>query len=190
MKSLKYVAIMALVAAPIIATQARSSSDNMGHKFFDLSYNGSVHGYSKHPYNGSRFPEQIKAPGHKLFVFSPHHRAWAAYEANGSRVATGIANGGNSFCDDLGQACQSPVGMHQVYMKGTSDCKSRKFPVGVGGAPMPYCMYFKGGYAIHGSPYISNNNTSHGCIRVTTSAAHWLSQNFMSVGTKVMIMSY
>lgn len=189
MKSYQYILAAALIASPVVATQARSHNTE-GRSFFDLSYNGKVHSYNRHPYGNSRFPDQIRAPGQRIFVFSPRHKAWAAYEANGTRVATGIANGGNSFCDDLGQACQSPSGVHRVYMKGTADCKSRKFPVGVGGAPMPYCMYFKGGYAIHGSPYISNNNTSHGCIRVTTDAARWLSGNFMGIGTKVMIMNY
>ncbi len=188
MKSFKHI-VVAAAAAALITTPLLVSAQE-GHTFFDLTYNGSVHSYSHHPYGSSRFPDQIRAPGHKLFIFSPHYRAWAAYESDGSRVATGIANGGNSFCPDLGQSCPSPVGMHAVYMKGSYDCKSRKFPVGVGGAPMPYCMYFKGGYAIHGSPYLSNNNTSHGCIRVTTDAARWLSENFMSVGTKVMVMGY
>lgn len=186
MKSYTHIAIAtALIAAPLALSQAQE-----GNTFFSLDYNGAVHSYSKHPYNGAHFPQKIRAPGHKLFVFSPHYKAWAAYESDGTRVGTGIANGGSSYCPDLGQACPSPVGMHRVYMKGSSDCKSRKFPVGVGGAPMPYCMFFKGGYAIHGSPYLSNNNSSHGCIRVTTSAARWLSGNFMNVGTKVMVMGY
>ena len=41
-----------------------------------------------------------------------------------------------------------------VKRKGLPSCVSSKFPLGKGGAPMPYCMFFRGGYAIHGSPRI------------------------------------
>ncbi len=55
---------------------------------------------------------------------------------------------------------------------------------------MPYCMFFTGNYAIHGSPRISNRNGSHGCIRVTTTAARWLSQHFLRHGTRVVVLPY
>lgn len=193
MRSFHCIIAASLIAGSVGVAHAGSrQNQEQGASFFDLSYNGQVHKYNRHPYSGNgRFPSQIRAPGQKLFIFSPAHRSWAAYDASGVRVATGIANGGSDTnCPDLGGVCPSPKGVHRVYRKGSSDCKSKQFPVGVGGAPMPYCMFFKGGYAIHGSPWISNNNTSHGCIRVTTDAARWLSQNFMTVGTKVMIMDY
>lgn len=136
------------------------------------------------------FPRRIAASGQKMFVFSPRHRAWAAYDGAGNRVGYGKANGGASYCADVGRSCLTPRGVFRVRSKGTAACKSSKFPRPRGGAPMPYCMFFHGGYAIHGSPSISNNNSSHGCIRVRTSAARWLHQNFMSHGTKVVVLSY
>ena len=37
------------------------------------------------------FPEQIRAMGHKTFIFDPKVAAWAAYDADGKRVMTGSA---------------------------------------------------------------------------------------------------
>jgi len=154
-------------------------------QFYDQNY-VSQHG----KFYNARFPNQVKATGNKFFVFSPRMRQWAAYDGSGQLLKTGRANGGNSYCDDLGRSCRSPRGWFTVNSKGSESCKSSKFPVGKGGAPMPYCMFFHGGYAIHGSPGISQYNTSHGCIRVTTESARWLSQDFMNVGTKVLILPY
>lgn len=144
----------------------------------------------KQSHSTARFPSQIRASGERIFVFSPRHKKWAAYDKSGNRVAHGRANGGSQYCADLGRPCRTPVGTFRVHRKGDVSCVSNKFPVGRGGAPMPYCMFFHGGYAIHGSPYISNVNGSHGCIRVTTSAASWLHSNFMNHGTKVIVLSY
>lgn len=136
-------------------------------------------------------PPNIKATGEKIFIFSPKGKQWAAYEENGSLVGYGRANGGAAFCPDLGEACHTDGGKYRVFRKGASDCVSKTFPISEGGgAAMPYCMFFNGGAAIHGSPQLSFNNTSHGCIRVTTPSAEWLSSNFMNVGTKVLILSY
>jgi lipoprotein-anchoring transpeptidase ErfK/SrfK len=38
-------------------------------------------------------------------------------------------------------------------------------------APMPYSVFFKGGYAIHGGYGRMGRPASHGCIRLTTSNA-------------------
>lgn len=138
----------------------------------------------------ARFPGKIRAVGYKFFVFSPRMRQWAAYDASGTLVQTGRGNGGSDYCEELGHPCHSPHGWFSVHSKGSADCISHKFPLGKGGAQMPYCMFFSGGYAIHGSPWIGVHNTSHGCIRVTTQSAEWLSSNFMTVGTRVLVLPY
>ena len=140
--------------------------------------------------NYSSLPRRIGGEGERGFIFSPRLLQWAAYDSQGYQVAAGKANGGSSFCEDLQQPCLTPRGAFRVHSKGTAACISKKFPIGEGGAPMPYCMYFNGGYAIHGSPYISNRNTSHGCIRVHTAAARWLHYYFMNPGTKVVVLPY
>ena len=138
-------------------------------------------------YNLSR---KISAHGEKIFVFSPRLKKWAIYDSQGERIAYGPANGGADYCPDKGGPCRTPGGTYRIHTKKGADCVSSVFPLGIGGAPMPFCMFFRGGYAIHGSPQISNVNGSHGCIRVTTTAARWLHQNFLNHGTKVVILSY
>lgn len=135
-------------------------------------------------------PKTIKPTGKNIFIFSPKMRQWGAYNGSGDLIAFGRANGGDHFCPDVGGACHTPKGMYAVYRKGAADCISHSFPVGKGGAKMPYCMFFHNGYSIHGSPYLSLHNGSHGCIRVTIESAQWLSQNFISNGTKVLVLPY
>ena len=62
---------------------------------------------------------------------------------------------------------------------------------------MPYCMFLKRaggkhtGYAIHGSQYIHpSRHGSHGCVRVETPDARMLSQEYLRVGTTVVITNY
>jgi hypothetical protein len=133
---------------------------------------------------------RFNSGGERVFVFSPRYKQWGAYDRDGYRVSGGIANGGSDYCSDLGRRCHTPVGVFRVRSKGSPGCVSNKFPLGRGGSPMPYCMFFRGGYAIHGSPYISNRNGSHGCIRVHTHAARWLHRYFMRPGTKVIVLPY
>ena len=135
--------------------------------------------------------------GEKTFVFNPATLSWAAYNSSGYKIASGAANGGASYCPDIGRRCSTPVGTYRVQSKGSVSCKSTRYPIKRvrgkvvrGGAPMPYCTYFSTSFAIHGSPYIGGRNQSHGCIRVTTSSARWLSRNFLDVGTKVVVKPY
>ncbi len=147
---------------------------------------GKLSEYPNYASLGSRF----NTGGERAFVFDPRNKRWGAYDKDGYLVANGIANGGADHCADLGRSCHTPRGVFRVGRKGTSACVSNKFPKGIGGAPMPYCMFFRGGYAIHGSPYISNRNGSHGCVRVHTAAAAWLHKHFMRSGTKVIVLPY
>jgi|GEM_PF-1282207 len=148
--------------------------------------------YKKRAYKRPKpkFASSIETNGRKTFIFDPKQKAWAAYDEDGSLVKTGAASGGRGYCPDIRRSCRTPSGSFAVYRKGSSACKSRKYPIGRGGAPMPYCMFFKGGYAIHGSPHVPNYNASHGCVRVRPSAAAWLSKNFMENGTKVIVRPY
>jgi hypothetical protein len=135
-------------------------------------------------------PRRISPPGERTFVFSPRLLRWAAYDAEGYQIASGKANGGANYCPELNRPCHTPTGNFRVHSKGDVSCVSKRFPLGVGGAPMPYCMHFGDGFAIHGSPYISNQNTSHGCIRVHVGAAAWLHHHFMGQGTRVLVLPY
>ncbi len=84
------------------------------------------------------------------------NQTWKAYDDGGRLVNSGHVSGGKKYCPDIRRACRTPTGTYTVYSKGGSGCKSSRFPVGRGGAPMPYCMFFKGGYALHGSNSVPN----------------------------------
>lgn len=123
------------------------------------------------------------------FVYNPRTLTWKAIK-NGKVIRTGRGSGGKGYCPDIKRSCRTPTGTYHVISKGGSGCRSSRYPVGKGGAPMPYCMFFSKYYAIHGSPDVPNHNASHGCIRVKPSDARWLSNNFIHVGSKVIVKSY
>lgn len=58
-----------------------------------------------------------------------------------------------------------PTRMHREYY-------SRKYD----NAPMPYSIFFRGGYAIHGTNHVSKLGSvaSHGCVRLLTANARAL----------------
>lgn len=137
------------------------------------------------------FPLAREATGHKVFIFDPKATAWAAYDAEGNRVKTGRASGGQAFCPDVGKPCRTVTGTYHVYSKKGADCTSSIYPVEThGGAKMPYCMHFHGGYSIHAAYEVPDANVSHGCIRVLPSAAQWLNENFVDIGTTVIVKPY
>ncbi|WED44528.1 L,D-transpeptidase [Legionella cardiaca] len=137
------------------------------------------------------FPEKRPATGKKVFIFDPKATAWAAYDAQGNRIKTGSASGGKDFCEDTGRGCRTVTGTFRVYSKKGEDCTSSIYPIETGGgARMPYCMHFSGGYSIHAAYEVPNWNASHGCIRVLPGAAKWLSQDFIDIGTTVIVKPY
>lgn len=138
----------------------------------------------------SYFPKQIRSAGHKTFVFDPKEAAWAAYDVDGKRIMTGSASGGKDWCEE-GGTCRTVTGKFRVYNKRGINCKSGEYPVEThGGTKMPYCMYFFQGYTIHAGYEVPKYNASHGCIRVLPSAAKWLNEQFITLGTQVIVLSY
>jgi hypothetical protein len=145
------------------------------------------------------FPHSVDAPGEKVIVIDLKQYAWGAYDANGTLIRWGPATGGKAWCDDIDEACRTQAGTYRIYALGSSDCISSKFPVPDGGAPMPFCMYFNGGQALHGSPGgVLRGNVSHGCVRLFVQDAEWLRYDFVDPpmsdndfqGTKVVVMPY
>ncbi len=124
------------------------------------------------------------------FVFNPRNLQWQAINSSGKVVRTGHGSGGKDYCPDVRRSCRTPTGTFHVIGKGGAGCVSSRYPVGKGGARMPWCMYYSKYYAIHGSYDVPNYNASHGCIRVTPSEARWLWYNFMRVGTTVQVKPY
>lgn len=124
------------------------------------------------------------------FIFNPRTLGWKAISSSGKVVRAGHGSGGKAYCPDTHRRCRTPTGTYSIISKGGSDCRSSRFPVGKGGAPMPYCMFFSQYYAVHGSYEVPNYNASHGCVRIQPSDARWLSKNFMHIGTRVVIKPY
>ncbi len=135
------------------------------------------------------FAKKIEGTGRAVFIFDPRFTQWAVYDADGNLLKTGNGSGGRNYCSDIHRACHTPVGTFQVYARGGAGCKSKKFPIPRGGAPMPYCSYFHGGYAVHGSYEVRSYNASHGCIRVYPADAKWL-QTVLPVGSTVIVKPY
>lgn len=136
----------------------------------------------------SRLPQQIST-NEKTIIVDPHVHAWGAYE-DGRLIHAGLATAGSNWCKDLRRPCRTKVGVFRINSLGNSDCISSKYPLGEGGAPMPYCMYFNGNQGLHGSEHIAEGNLSHGCVRMSVDDAEWIRFNFARVGTKVIVKPY
>lgn len=124
------------------------------------------------------------------FVFNPRTHSWSAINQHGKVIRAGRASGGRNYCPDIHRSCRTPTGTYTIVSKGGPECRSSRYPVGRGGAEMPYCMFFSHYYAIHGSYDVPPYNASHGCIRVFPSEARWLNHNFMKIGTRVIVKPY
>ena len=145
------------------------------------------------------FPTQIPSPSEKVVMVDPNEFAWAAYDATGHLVRWGPASCGADYCRDIQDECRTHAGSFRVYSLGDIDCYSTKFPLPDGGAPMPYCMYFQNGQALHGEPRgLPGHNASHGCVRMYVNDAEWLRYSFIEGpnsknhyrGTKVIVKDY
>lgn len=145
----------------------------------------------------SPFPLTIESPKEKLIVVDPGSLAFAAYTADGNLVLWGPISGGQVFCGDVGSQCRTLAGKYRIFNKNDEKCISKVFPIGKGGAPMPYCMYFHAGAALHGGPNeVPGYHASHGCVRIFMEDAQWLNENFVDsfsegkIGTRVVINPY
>lgn len=143
------------------------------------------------------FPKQIDPDGEgKQIVVDQDKLAWGAYDAQGQLVKWGPISSGSDRCsDNSSPTCRTMTGIFHVFSKENEKCKSNVFPVGKGGAKMPYCMYFHKGLALHGSDDIPGYRASHGCVRMFTRDAKWLNHEFVEssnesnnyMGTKVVV---
>ncbi len=172
-------------AALLLSKQVIASPDRYYIGSTVVHYNS----HYQHPQRFASYRHRSYIGKGRTFVFDPRRLRWYAYEG-GRLIKSGRASGGAGYCADVKRRCRTPVGNFKVNRKGAASCKSSKFPLGRGGAPMPYCMFFYKGFAIHGSYDVPNQNVSHGCIRVEPAAASWLSKHFMRIGTRVKVRSY
>src|SRR5688572_10444875 len=92
------------------------------------------------------YPKKASA---NTFIFNPNNLTWKAINDNGKVVRTGRGSGGRHYCSDIRRSCKTPSGVFRISSKGGPGCKSSRYPLGGGGAPMPWCMFFSKYYAIH-----------------------------------------
>lgn len=135
----------------------------------------------------SPLPAHYDTHGKKLILVSLASQAFGAYDSDGRLVHWGPVSAGKGYCPDVGRNCNTITGSFKVYRKQGPECVSSKFPVETdGGAPMPYCMHFSGGFALHGST-LPGYHASHGCVRLFFEDAKWLNQHFADIGTSVIV---
>jgi len=143
----------------------------------------------------SPFPLQIHADGEKQVIVDQEKLAWGAYDLDGKLVKWGPISSGRDKCSDSSKSCRTMTGIFYFFSKENEKCRSNVYPVGKGGAKMPYCMYFHKGFALHGSDDIPGFRASHGCVRLFTRDALWLNHEFVDVasvqnnfsGTKIIV---
>lgn len=138
----------------------------------------------------SRLAGQISPPGEKVIIVDPNVHAWGAYNAEGQLLRSGLATAGGKWCRDIKRPCRTSAGTFRIKSLGSSSCRSTKYPLGKGGAPMPYCMFFNGHQGLHGSYEVVAGNVSHGCVRMHVEDAEWVRFNFATIGTKVIVRPY
>ena len=76
---------------------------------------------------------------------------------------------------------RTPRGTYRPYL-----LKRRHYSTIYHGSPMPYSIFFRRGYAIHGSPSVPAGPASHGCVRVTNQDMDWLRPS-LEIGMPVVI---
>lgn len=143
----------------------------------------------------SPFPLAINPDGEKQVVVDQDKLAWGAYDRDGKLVKWGPISSGRDRCPDANRSCRTMTGIFRFFSKENEKCRSNVYPIGRGGAKMPFCMYFHKGFAMHGSPDIPGFRASHGCVRMFTRDAEWLNHNFVELsnesnqyrGTKVVV---
>lgn len=146
-------------------------------------------------YDISPFPLKIEGENEKQIIVDQEKLAWAAYDVEGNLVWWGPISSGRDKCSDSNRSCRTLTGIFRVFSKENVKCTSDVFPIGKGGAKMPYCMYFHKGFALHGSDDIPGLRASHGCVRMFIGDAKWLNEQFVSLsserndfmGTKVTV---
>jgi L,D-transpeptidase ErfK/SrfK len=131
----------------------------------------------------SPFAVRIDPPGKTLVIVDLSDNAFAAYNPSGTLIHWGPVSAGKDWCPDVGRGCRTPKGVYQLQSKGSPFCISSKYPVPDGGAKMPYCMFFYGGYALHASN-LPGYHDSHGCVRLFYDDAKWLNLEFAKLGSE------
>ena len=140
------------------------------------------------------FPHKI-VDTERQIIIDQDKLAWGAYNEDGVLLKWGPIASGRDKCTDSANSCRTLTGVYRIFSKEDSNCKSDVFPIGRGGAKMPYCMYFHKGFALHGADDMPGFRASHGCVRMFVRDAKWMNLYFAEtsdasnqhMGTKVVV---
>lgn len=136
----------------------------------------------------SPFPREIDPPGVRTIIVSTAKLAFGAYDSDGTLLHWGPTSSGRGYCPDVNRRCTTTKGSFSIVEKRGQGCVSTRYPVGRGGAPMPYCMFFNKNFALHGSFDVPGYNASHGCVRLFIDDARWLNQDFTDGGGRTRVI--
>ena len=136
----------------------------------------------------SPLPKAYPTHHHRLLLIDLDRFAYGAYDTDGHLEHWGPVTAGRATCPDSDESCRTVTGTFHIQRMGGPKCYSHTYPLAThGGAPMPYCMFFYKGYSIHGSTLSGFVNRSRGCVHVFDADAKWLNQDFLKIGTKVIV---
>lgn len=136
----------------------------------------------------SPLPQTMDTHGKKLLFVNLGLFAFGAYDEHGHLIYWGPASGGAEKCAATDKNCSTVTGHFRIFRTGDENCTSNEYPLEThGGAPMPYCMFFHRGTAIHASTLSGFINRSSGCIRLFYADAQWLYEQFVKVGTRIVV---
>lgn len=136
----------------------------------------------------SPLPKHIDTYGEKEVWINLKLFAFGAYDKQGNLLYWGPVNSGRKQCYDSSGNCSTVIGKFRVFRVEGKNCESHEFPLEThGGDPMPYCMYFHGGSAMHYSTLSGFINRSAGCVRMFKADAQWLNKKFVKLGTLVVV---
>jgi L,D-transpeptidase ErfK/SrfK len=146
--------------------------------------------HNLHDWDFSPMPLYRNTHHHRLVVVNLHKFAFGAYDEHGHLLRWGPASSGAKICpENSARSCLTPHGSFRVFKIGGKNCISNTYPLSTkGGAPMPYCMFFHSGFAMHASTLMGFKNMSSGCVRLFIDDAKWLNNNFVTVGTQVDVI--
>ena len=136
----------------------------------------------------SPLPKHMNTHGVKEVYINLSLFAFGAYDKKGNLLYWGPVSSGRKKCYDSNGNCSTITGQFRVFRVEGKNCISHEFPLEThGGDPMPYCMYFHGGSAMHYSTLSGFINRSAGCIRMFKADAQWLNKEFVRLGTLVVV---
>ena len=107
---------------------------------------------------GAPLPGTLNGYGEKVIVVNPDDHNWGAYSANGKLIRWGLQQLDLAIVKIQANLARPLRGQFRIHSLGNSNCYSHKY----NGAPMPYCMFFNGSQALHGSSDVQFENISHG----------------------------